>query len=231
MTPSMVSFVRRAAGALAAVAMFATMVGCLGLQVTLTLDEGGGGYLDMTIDISESALAMAPRSFPRPLPATVAELREAFGSLSGVVVEESSEVATPADRRVSARIRFDDFAVIATSPFFPGTGSSVRSFLGRNTLRLRIGAQGTEGGADDPAASDCGCPPSGNPAAQSEDPNAELAEQLLAGRKIVYTVVTPTPIRSASHGVISPDRRAVTITFDTADYYYLNEPFVATIRW
>ena len=214
-----------------ALAIAQLLTGCVGLTVTLIFEKDGSGRVDMEISISKSALALAPESFPRPLPTSAAEVYEAFESIPEVVVEYARETVTQRNRVISAALRFDDFSALAGSPLFPGTGSTLRKLLGLRTLRVNVGPQGTVGTSGDPALSDCGCGATGNPASLNEEFDEGLAEELLLGYEIVYVVVAPKAIRSTSKGELSNDRRRVTLRLDTADYYYSEIPPVMTIKW
>ena len=204
--------------------------GCVGAKINLVFHEDGGGYIEMEIVISKRALGLASDSFLRPLPATGAEVNDAFGAVPGAVVEYAVESETTYERIINARIRFDDFNALARSELFPGTGSKLTRFLGRKILNLVVGSQGIAGSDTDPAFEDCGCGTSGNPAGFG-DPDEEQAQTLLAGYEIAYTVRTPEPIKSASHGEISEDRMSVTGSYETGDYYYLEKPYTIRIRW
>jgi len=215
----------------AAVAAMVLMTGCLGLKVTLVFEDDAGGYADIEISMSKSALALGTEPFPHPVPASPSEVYYAFESVRGVTIENVEASETLYNRVVSARLRFDDFDALAGSPYFPGTGSSLIRLLGHRTLRLKIGPQGTEGSPSDPALLDCGCTTTSNPSTFEDSPDEELADQLLEGYEIEYVITVPDRIGSAGAGTLSADGRSVTLRIDTADYYYMEKPSVVTVRW
>lgn len=197
---------------LAVVAVMVALGACVSIESRFVFNEDGSGDLHLVyrLDPAMAELGNAAAPGALPLPISERDFRAATAAVEGLELTEYRREDGEDAVVVSATLHFDRVRKLAELPSF---GDLQPRLEGGDpaTFALVLGIA-----ADDPAL-DAGA--------------RELLNMLFGDHVVSFVVEAPRPIRDSSEGVLSEDRRRVTVTMPLARYAAQRERQVLTVRW
>jgi hypothetical protein len=190
------------------------LVSCVGIDSTLTLKDNGAGTLSMTYRISQLVTEIGVSSSgvrAVPLPVSRDEFQRAVARTGGKVrLTGFTRSENEQDVTIHAELAFDSLESLASMDAF-------------KDARLKLSRDGTGTTFSQTVSRSAGAP-------ISEDTLA-MMDALFSGYDLTFVVVPPRPVRAASLGAVSADKKSVTYTTSVKDAVNVRSDAILSVSW
>jgi hypothetical protein len=187
---------------------------CIGIDSTLAVKDDGSGTLALTYRVSHLVADVglsSTGSSDVPLPLSRADFERSVQQAQGKVrLTRFSRTENPQDIVISVQLSFDSLGALAQMDAFRDAHLALSGSGGQQTFTQVIARA---------------------PAQAPGDQALRMYDALFSGYTMTFVVQAPKPIRAASLGTISADKRTVTWTAPVRDIVSAQSDLVLTVGW
>ena len=192
----------------------ALLTSCIGIDSRMTIRDNGSGTLTLTYRVSQLVTELGVSSTGRsamPLPLSRADFDRALAATSGKVRLTSFDRSdNEKDITIRAQLAFDSVDALARIDAF-------------RDADLKLAAQGSDRTFSQMVAR--------APRQPLTDDSKRMLDALFDGYDLSFTVEAPRPIKDATLGTLSPDKRSLTYKTSVKDALSTPRDLVLSASW
>ncbi len=204
------------------IAVTLLLSGCFGLHIRTVFNEDGSGRFSLQMSVSRSLLEMNEEGGEIDIPMSREDLEEELGGIEGVRIVEIGEEETEDDLLITATVEFDDFQALIENEGYPAESASLTTGGGETVYTMRVGEAKQEIAEGEEETM---------PQEEMDEATLAMVQAFMEGYSMQYTIVAPRKITRHSHGELSEDSMAVTLSVPMGEYFVMQEPYTMEIAW
>lgn len=190
------------------------LASCVGIDSRLTILDNGSGTLDLTYRVSQLLANFGDSSDGRkivPLPLTRSDFDRSLEAANGKVrLGAFDRSENEKDITIHVKLDFDSVDALGSLDAFRGAEIKSGSQGGARTFSQLIARA-----PHDPVSED----------------SLRMVDAFFNGYDLTFTVEAPQPVKAASLGTVSENRRSVTYTTSIRDVIRTKNDLVLSVSW
>ncbi|HUX13775.1 MAG TPA: hypothetical protein VMW87_12160 [Spirochaetia bacterium] len=189
------------------------LASCVSIDTTVQLSANGSGQIALTYTVSQMVanLGTVDKEWQKlPLPIREADFRQTVASIPGLALTSYSQTEDSQNITIKASLAFTDLKAL-NQLYSPGSEGVTLNQTGGTTVYRQVIFQGFPDGIDQ----------------QSKD----FAAAFFKDYHLNFTLATPAPIKNASAGTISADKRHVSYDIPILQLLDAKTPIVWVVTW
>ncbi len=189
------------------------LASCVSIDTTVQLSANGSGQIALTYTVSQMVanLGTVDKEWQKlPLPIREADFRQTVASIPGLTLSSYAQTEDAQNITIKATLAFSDLKAL-NQLYSPGSEAVTLSQTGGNTVYRQLIFQGFPDGVDQ----------------QSKD----FAAAFFKDYHLNFSLSTPAPIKNASAGTVSADKRRVSYDIPILQLLDAKSPIIWIVTW